>query len=186
MNKFSHYISEDNIRKIVSLKSGKTAVIPKNGRNEEEAPGILLFDNSLNLLAILDRNELFDGARLNVLELSDGRILTYGRSYYIKLWTSSGEFIEKWNNHFFVRKVFQLSTGRIVSVSGSYFIIREATGTEIKLVEATEYPDFIKESFEEPNIGIVTVAGINNKKEIWDLEGNLKFSTFSSASCEKI
>ncbi|HQB09044.1 MAG TPA: hypothetical protein PLW37_04175, partial [bacterium] len=92
----------------------------------------------------------------------------------------------KWNNHFFVRKVFQLSTGRIVSVSGSYFIIREATGTEIKLVEATEYPDFIKESFEEPNIGIVTVAGINNKKEIWDLEGNLKFSTFSSASCEKI
>ncbi|HQB11046.1 MAG TPA: hypothetical protein PLW37_14375, partial [bacterium] len=87
MNKFSHYISEDNIRKIVSLKSGKTAVIPKNGRNEEEAPGILLFDNSLNLLAILDRNELFDGARLNVIELSDGRILTYGRSYYIKLWT---------------------------------------------------------------------------------------------------
>nr|HQI04747.1 hypothetical protein [bacterium] len=138
MNKFSHYISEDNIRKIVSLKSGKTAVIPKNGRNEEEAPGILLFDNSLNLLAILDRNELFDGARLNVIELSDGRILTYGRSYYIKLWTSSGEFIEKWNNHFFTRGTIQLSGRRIVSTCGTSIVIREENGRNIKTVNASK------------------------------------------------
>ena len=55
---FSEHISENNVQRIVFLKSGKIAVISKNGRQKEEGPCIYLLDNKLNLLSILDKNEI--------------------------------------------------------------------------------------------------------------------------------
>jgi len=137
MNKFSTYIPENNIRRIVFLRNKKIAVISRNGREKEEGPCIYLFDNKLNLLSILDRNEIYAGASLNLIELRDSRIISFSRSPILRVWNRFGRFLEEWENPFFGRGTVQLSGGRIVTICGTGFIIREENGRKIKTVIAS-------------------------------------------------
>lgn len=135
---FSEHISENNVQRIVFLKSGKIAVISKNGRQKEEGPCIYLLDNKLNLLSILDKNEIYAGSSLNLIELHDGRIISFSRSPILRLWNRFGNFLEDWENPFFTRGIIQLSGGRIVSICGTCFVIREENGRKIKTVNASK------------------------------------------------
>lgn len=171
MTKILEYIPSEKIRRIVFLPSGRIAVIPKCFCiDNDEPPVIHLFDDRMNLLALLDRNEQFDGAKLDVIELHDGRLLSYGRSYYLKLWDSSGKFIEEWNNYFFVRNVLLLSCGRIITASGGWFLVRDKNGRELKRVKVSEYPESIAGCVELPGERFMTATTLKHKKA-WNFDG---------------
>ena len=174
MTKILECVPVEKIRRIVFLSGGRIAVIPKHlCKDDNGSPVIHLFDNRMNLIALLDRNEGFDGAKLDVIELQDGRFLSYGRSYYLKLWDRSGKFIEEWNNHFFVRSVLQLSCGRIITASAGWFLIRDKNGLELKRMKVSEYPESIDRCVELPGERFMTVTTLEHKN-IWSFEGELE------------
>jgi hypothetical protein len=122
------------IRRIISLRDGRSAVIPKGGDDLK----IRILDNNGKLMFELGENKCYDGAKLSAAELSTGNFLSWGRDLYLKLWDSTGNLIKKIDNRHFIRGVVFLESGRFVAASGNHFIIYNLEGEVLKIVEEVE------------------------------------------------
>lgn len=170
---------KEDIRRIITLKHGRTAIIPKN----QDDPEIKILDRNGNLMFTLGENFIYDGAKLSVAELSNGNLLSWGRDPCLKLWDSNGKLIKKIDNGFFVRGVVILEGGRFVAASGSYFIIYDIDGEVLKKVIDVEENHIFRIQHLYGNFFIT--SDLETPPNLWDHDGE-RISTLTECGNLKI
>lgn len=153
------------IRRIISLRDGRTAVIPKGG----DDPKIRILDNNGELMFELGENKCYDGAKLSAAELSTGNFLSWGRDLYLKLWDSNGNLIKKIDNRHFIRGVVFLESGRFVAASGNHFIIYNLEGEVLKIVKDVEENHIFRIQHLYGNFFIT--SDLETPPNLWDHDG---------------